>query len=228
MRLCNCFMDLIAYGIYFRTEKALSNPSVEDIQSSINELLRRSEKSREEESLSSSDYDDARFAVIAWLDETMMKSAWTGKNDWRTNLLQRKYYNTFAAGEEFFEKLEKLEPDQNEIREVYHLCLMAGFSGKYTAFEKDDPQTLNHVIARNLKRLTGTSDNLTATAQQTLFKEAYGESDTQEMTRSPNHESSLFTTLAVLLGPIVVLAALFMLYRYLLNAEMVMDSLRIS
>ena len=228
MRLCNCFMDLIAYGIYFRTEKALSNPSVKEMQSTIHQLLRQSKKCREEEALSLADYDDARFAVVAWLDETMMKSAWTGKDEWKTTLLQRKYYNTFAAGEQFFEKLEKLEPDQNEIREVYHLCLMAGFSGKYSAFEEDDPRTLHHVMSRNLKRLTGTSDNLTATAQQTLFKEAYGLDDKPEMTPVQNRETSLFASLAVLLGPIVVLTALFLLYRYLLNAEMMMDSLKIS
>lgn len=228
MRLCNCFMDLIAYGIYFRTEKALSNPSVKEIQSTILQLIRQSEKCREEEDISLADYDDARFAVIAWLDETMMKSAWTGKNEWKTTLLQRKYYNTFTAGEQFFEKLEKLEPDQNEVREVYHLCLMAGFSGKYSAFEDDDPRTLHHVMSRNLKRLTGTSDNLTATARQTLFKEAYSQENKPDMTPSQNRKTSLFTSLAVLLGPLVVLAALFLLYRYLLNAEMMMDSLKIS
>lgn len=228
MRLCNCFMDLIAYGIYFRTEKALLNPSVKEIKSTVHQLIRQSEKCREEEELSFADYDNARFAVIAWLDETMMKSAWTGKDEWKTALLQRQYYKTFAAGEEFFEKLEKLEPDQNEIREVFHLCLMAGFSGKYSAFEDDDPRTLHHVMSLNLKRLTGTSDNLTATARQTLFKEAYGQEDKPELTPVKNRDTSFFTSLAVLLGPIVVLAALFLLYRYLLNAEMLLDSLIMS
>ena len=221
-------MDLIAYGIYFRTEKALSNPSVKEIQSTIDQLMRQSERCREEEEFSLADYDDARFAVVAWLDETMMKSAWNGKDEWKTALLQRKYYKTFAAGEEFFGKLERLEPDQNEVREVYHLCLMAGFSGKYSAFEEDDPRTLHHVMSRNLKRLTGTSDNLTATARQTLFKEAYGQENTPELTPAKIKETSLFTSLAVLLGPIVVLAALFLLYRYLLNAEMMLDSLQMS
>jgi type VI secretion system protein ImpK len=73
----------------------------------------------------------ALFAVVAWIDELAMSREWTGGSSWRLAPLQRHYFSTTRAGAEFFEKLEALPDDAIEVREVYGLALLAGFSGRY-------------------------------------------------------------------------------------------------
>jgi type VI secretion system protein ImpK len=72
------------------------------------------------------------FAVVAWIDELAMSREWAGGASWRLSPLQRHYFSTTRAGAEFFEKLEALPDDAIEVREVYGLVLLAGFSGRYT------------------------------------------------------------------------------------------------
>lgn len=73
----------------------------------------------------------ALFAVVAWIDELAMSRDWAGGAAWRLTPLQRHYFSTTRAGAEFFEKLEALPEDAIEVREVYGLVLLAGFSGRY-------------------------------------------------------------------------------------------------
>ncbi len=77
------------------------------------------------------EYDNARFAVCALVDEIMSTRAWMDMASWHQRLQQRKYYATVNAGEEFFLRLSNLGDAENEVREVYFVCLAMGFQGKY-------------------------------------------------------------------------------------------------
>jgi type VI secretion system protein ImpK len=81
------------------------------------------------------DYDLARFAAVAWVDELVLRCTHDTARDisqqWKRSPMQVELYNTANAGEEFFEKLAQLRPAQKEIREIYHLCLCLGFRGRY-------------------------------------------------------------------------------------------------
>ena len=78
------------------------------------------------------------FAVIAWIDELAMSSAWAGEAAWRRAPLQRTYFSTTRAGAAFFEKLETLPDEATEVREVYALVLLAGFQGRYIHLPSDE------------------------------------------------------------------------------------------
>lgn len=75
----------------------------------------------------------AHFAVIAWIDETIMCSQLSLCKSWKDELLQREYFNTTIAGELFFTKLSGLLPDYVQAREVFLFCLQNGFHGRYSA-----------------------------------------------------------------------------------------------
>lgn len=77
------------------------------------------------------DYDAARFAVCAWIDEQVLNSSWAYRETWNGNLLQEAYYNTTHAGEEFFSRLEALKNTQGNVRQVYLLCLLLDFKGRF-------------------------------------------------------------------------------------------------
>ena len=44
----------------------------------------------------------AKFAIVAFLDETIISSSWNQKEAWLSDPLQIKLFDTFNAGEEFF------------------------------------------------------------------------------------------------------------------------------
>lgn len=88
----------------------------------------------------------AKFALVAFLDETIISSSWTQKDEWLAEPMQIKLFDTFNAGEEFFEHLHQLRQRASgnaDILEVYYLCLALGFKGKY---QLQSPENLRRVI----------------------------------------------------------------------------------
>jgi type VI secretion system protein ImpK len=88
----------------------------------------------------------AKFALVAFLDETIISSNWQRKDDWLAEPLQIKLFDTFNAGEEFFTNLHSLRQrasSNKDTLEVYYLCLTLGFKGMY---QLQSPETLRRVV----------------------------------------------------------------------------------
>ncbi|OGU71385.1 MAG: hypothetical protein A2V93_07775 [Ignavibacteria bacterium RBG_16_34_14] len=88
----------------------------------------------------------AKFALVAFLDETIISSNWQRKDEWLTEPLQIKLFDTFNAGEEFFTNLHNLRQrasSNKDALEVYYLCLTLGFKGMY---QLQSPETLRRVV----------------------------------------------------------------------------------
>jgi type VI secretion system protein ImpK len=88
-------------------------------------------------SLPPADLEEARFALVAWADEMVLKSSWSGRDDWQREPLQVQLFRTNKAGNEFYDHLAQLRPDQTAAREIYFLCLLLGFEGQYMGHEGD-------------------------------------------------------------------------------------------
>ncbi len=172
--LTDSFSELLAYVMGFRQNAAQQQPGYDDVRSRILTLLKQSESCLAQGLCTAEDYDLARFAVCAWVDESIMSSAWIAKNRWRPEMLQRLFYQVTDAGEKFFQRLKQLEADQQGVREVYTLCLALGFKGRYCA--DDDTITLDQLKERNLKWLFNSVNDVPSFAlleKNTLFPEAY-------------------------------------------------------
>ncbi len=80
--------------------------------------------------------DAAKYAWIALIDERILRSDLPLAGAWLANPLQMRHYDSFAAGEEFFTRLEALRHPRTaeaaDPLEVYHLCLCLGFTGKHS------------------------------------------------------------------------------------------------
>jgi type VI secretion system protein ImpK len=88
----------------------------------------------------------AKFALVAFLDETIISSEWAEKNEWLAEPLQIKLFDTFNAGEEFFTNMSSLRQRTSankDILEIYYLCLSLGFKGKY---QLQSPENLRRII----------------------------------------------------------------------------------
>lgn len=213
MRLSDYFAELIAYVLYFLRYMDRKSVPFEQLRNDIQRLLSESERCLQENRFPTEDYQLGRFAVCAWIDEAILSSSWDYRGQWQKEQLQRLYYNTTEAGEEFFDKLNKLGPQQREVREIFYLCLAMGFKGRYC--NKGDEMLLEQLETSNLKMLMGSSMGLPSLQRTELFPEAY---PSEQETRSEQQKSGLSPYAVILLtAPVVLLGILFVVYHFLLS-----------
>jgi type VI secretion system protein ImpK len=86
------------------------------------------------------DVDAARFALAAFLDETILDLNWSQQEQWRDRPLQLDLFGERRAGQRFFDELAQLRRQgdaKREVVEVYHQCLNLGFQGQYRVTGQD-------------------------------------------------------------------------------------------
>jgi type VI secretion system protein ImpK len=176
MRLSDCFMEIIAYTAFVVRADSAAGLTFDQVHSNLQRLIGESESSPEARQFSREDYDLARFAVFAWVDEIILASQWQDRHQWQRAQLQRQYYQTADAGELFYERLNAIGPHQRDVREVYYLCLALGFTGQYC--HAGDDFMLEQLRTSNLKLLTGSSMGLPSLDKQELFPGAYPADET--------------------------------------------------
>jgi type VI secretion system protein ImpK len=216
MRLSDCFIELIAYtSLVIRPEAGRQAP-FEQVAADIRRLIAESEALCQQSGFSTADYDMARFAVFAWIDETILSSDWEGKNRWLGEQLQRRYYNTADAGQVFFEHLNAIGPHQLDVREIYYLCLAMGFTGQYC--NAGDDYLLEQLRVSNLKLLSGSSLGLPDLTHTTLFPDAYAPESVQPLSAAPQEKRFSASTLIGAGAPLLLYAVLFLVYRFILGS----------
>lgn len=107
MRLADCFVPAVTYVLDV-VRKPASFPDYEASRAKVEELLNASGRLAKTLGVAAQEFQDARFAVCAWMDEMVLGSAWEGKAQWLHQPLQRTVYNTVNAGDEYFERLDAL------------------------------------------------------------------------------------------------------------------------
>jgi len=81
-------------------------------------------------------FDEARYVMAALADEIFLHSDWPGRFAWNLNLLETRFYGTHVAGEQFFQRIERLvasalDAGRRELLKVYLMALSLGFQGKF-------------------------------------------------------------------------------------------------
>lgn len=171
MRIVDCFTDVILFARKL-SRGDVKSESADEARSSLKVLFEQSKSLATEDGMSSEMYIDAKYPVVAFIDELFLCSDWEFKNDWKVKPLQRMYFNTTNAGAEYYDRLNELNkfgPDK-DVREVYALTLGLGFRGKY--FRGEDRQRYEELKAFNLSLLLP-DDAKQDIATATLFPFAY-------------------------------------------------------
>ncbi len=104
------------------------------------------------------DVQDAKFALVAFIDETILSSEWMQRDRWLARPLQLEIYDRYDAGEEFFEKLEGLRAQRAlhaDVLEVYYLCMALGFKGRYQLHDQERLRIIIEETYAELKRVPG-------------------------------------------------------------------------
>ena len=210
MNLIDCFIELIAYVSYLIKSLPSEQPGYERVKADISELIANSQSHQ----ISSGDFELAQFAVFAWIDEVILSSQWQEKLKWQGDPLQRSYFQTVDAGELFFDKLNELEPQQLEVREVYYICLALGFSGRFC--NPGDEFLLNQLKSSNLKLLSGNQETVEALKDKRLFPEAY--SDGSGLGATVKRRFFRLGPVLAAGAPVILLVLLFVIYRFSLSS----------
>ncbi len=124
------------------------------LRKQIYDLLDQCEEAAKEAGIPSEDIEEAKFAIVAFIDETILSSDWAGTDEWMKTPIQLELYDQFDAGEVFFDRLEELqeEPEYNaQVLEVYYLCMTLGFKGKY---QLQQQEKLREMIDSTAEMLT--------------------------------------------------------------------------
>ncbi len=105
------------------------------------------------------------FAVVAFLDESVLGSKNPIFADWPRLPLQSELFGRQIAGEVVFQELQKSlgrsdSPEVCDVLEVYALCLLLGFRGRYAAGGAGDLQSLISAIQEKIRRVRGPSGPL--------------------------------------------------------------------
>ncbi len=107
----------------------------------------------------------AVFAVVAFLDESILNSRNPLFADWPRKPLQEELFGTHMAGEVFFQNLQKLlgQTDSQELAdllEVYYLCVLLGFGGRYSMGNKGDLRAIMDAVGEKIRRVRGYAPDL--------------------------------------------------------------------
>lgn len=128
------------------------------LRTRVNEVFTEFDRDAREAGVSSDDVRSARFALTAFVDETIARSDWFGKPEWASRPLALEQFQTNNAGDEFFDELDKIRqrPDlKTDLLEVYYTCLTLGFEGKYALGDPRQLRDLISSIKSDLERIRG-------------------------------------------------------------------------
>ena len=132
----------------------------ESFRSRIKQVLGAAEQEARQAGYGADDVRFALFAVIAFLDETVLNSGQPMFADWPRRTLQEEVFGVHMAGELFFQYLQQLlgrqdSEDLADVLEVFELCLLLGFKGRYSAARGGELQMLAAQTSEKIERVHG-------------------------------------------------------------------------
>lgn len=107
----------------------------------------------------------AQYAVVAFLDESILNLRQPAFADWPRQPLQEDLYRHHIAGEVFFQNLQKLlgQVDSQEtadVLEVYQLCMLLGFAGRFSLGGRGELRGIIEQTAAKIRRIRQGSNEL--------------------------------------------------------------------
>jgi type VI secretion system protein ImpK len=136
--------DLIAFAgpifdLILRLKAGIVAPSNE-LRPKIAAMLEDFERRAERYRFSSKIIQVSKFALAAFVDETVLSNNFNLKEEWEKNPLQLEHFGEHLAGNKFFEKLAAMLKQidvTGDAVEIYYVCMLLGFKGRYAVYEKE-------------------------------------------------------------------------------------------
>ena len=104
----------------------------------------------------------AIFAVIAFLDESILNLRSPVFADWPRQPLQEEYFGHHVAGEVFFQHLNNLvrmndSQSLADLLEMFQLCMLLGFAGRYSIGNRGEITPIVNAVGEKIHRIRRSS-----------------------------------------------------------------------
>jgi type VI secretion system protein ImpK len=132
----------------------------ESFASDIQRFLDQFEKVAQKNHFSGEDIFDAKYAFCAAVDEAVLTSQINIRDQWERRPLQLALFGDQLAGEHFFDKLEVARNGgaaRLNALEVFHMCLLTGFKGRYLLEGPEKLKYLTNQLGEQIAHIKGRS-----------------------------------------------------------------------
>lgn len=135
-------VDLMHEGFHMLSllRNGSAPPGEAEFAAAIRRFLEDFGNAAREQHIAAEDIEAAKYAFCAALDEIILASSFPLRDAWERRPLQLLLFGDQLAGEHFFDKLEHLRlrgSERLQALQVFHMCLLLGFKGRY-ALEGSD------------------------------------------------------------------------------------------
>ncbi len=154
------FQELLTAIVRLRANRQAVNDA-ESFRHHIREAVKTAaQEARNRAGYSTDDIRMATLAVIGFLDETILNLQHPLFANWPRKPLQEELFGTHMAGEVFFQNLQELlgrnnSEDLADVLEVYYLCLLLGYRGRYSLGDRGELQSIIQATAEKIRRIRG-------------------------------------------------------------------------
>ncbi|RQH09913.1 type IVB secretion system protein IcmH/DotU [Paraburkholderia dinghuensis] len=143
-------LDLLYDGFFmlFLLKNGREPGDASDFSTRVQQFLGDFERGAKKLNVAADDVYAAKFAFCAALDESVLASSFRIQTEWEQRPLQLTLFREQLAGERFFQFLEECRAQgapRLQSLEVFHMCLLLGFQGKYIL---EGPEKLAYLTAR--------------------------------------------------------------------------------
>jgi type VI secretion system protein ImpK len=204
------FQDLLTVIVRMRSNRQ-PVADAQKFRTDVRGALRNAEKEAVSRGYMPDDVRLATFAVVAFLDESVLNSSNPAFSDWARMPLQEELYGHQLAGETFFQNLEKLlsrgdSQDLADLLEVPLLCLLLGYKGRYELSGQESLRPVVDSVAEKVRRIRGGSLS---------FSPAWAVPEGAVVTGGPDPWIRRLTFAAI--GSVGLAIVLFVIFKLLLN-----------
>ncbi len=196
-----------SYSLIFHIHAGNDPGHPEDLRKNIAFLFQNLERHAARIGLAEEDIKATRYALCALIDETILNSRWGFKDQWADRPLQLEYFGEQLAGERFFDLLGRIRKkgrSKVDLLEVFCMCLILGFQGKYKLGGGEELAKLTQAMVDEVLSYRGATSGL---APHWMIPEEPVERPVQTIPR--------WAWITVAASVILVIVA-FVVYRFLL------------
>ena len=153
------FQNLFTVIVRLRAHRQVITDS-QAFRTQMQNALRAAEKEGIKKLYPPEDVRLATFAIVAFLDESILTSNDPAFAEWPGRPLQDEMFGHHRAGEVFFEHVDRLlnRGDSHgvaDLLEIYSLCVLLGYRGKYGLGDQDSVRPVLDAIAEKIRRIRG-------------------------------------------------------------------------
>lgn len=153
--------DLLYKGFYlnYLLRRGWTPATVQTLTERVNRFLDDFERRATRRNFTAEDIYDAKYAFCATLDESVLSKVGPIRDEWELEPLQLRLFGDQLAGEHFFDKLDAARQRGKErlpALEVFHLCLLLGFKGKYLLEGPEKLSFYTRQVGEQIAHIKGT------------------------------------------------------------------------